>query len=140
MQIMQYVSIMYFCFFLNFFVLSQIYKSFSKTKHNCRHVMDCISKNDLSPTSAPSSASHPSTVHRAHHVHNDTKRPRNAVATAVSSFATVISLHVYSLFIFSLFKVYTCKYLPYVCPMRSHVKEKYIKISISLFCNLDGEC
>lgn len=74
------------------------------------------------------------------HVHNDTKRPRNAVATAVSSFATVISLHVYSLFIFSLLKVYTCKYLPYVCPMRSHVKEKYIKISISLFCNLDEEC
>ena len=64
---MQYVSIMYFCFFLNFFVLSQIYKSFSKTKHNCRHVMDCISKNDLLPTSAPSSAPHrirqPCTVH-----------------------------------------------------------------------------
>lgn len=79
-------------------------------------------------------------VNRAYHVHNDTKRPRNAVTTAVSSFATVISLHVYFLFIFSLLKVYTCKYLPYVCPMRSHVKEKYIKISISLFCNLDGEC
>lgn len=119
--------------------MSQIYKSFSKTKHNCRHVMDCISK----MTCRQHPYHHPhriASVNRAHHVHNDTKRPRNALATAVSSFATVISLHVYSLFIFSLLKVYTCKYLPYVCPMRSHVKEKYIKIFITLSCNLDGEC
>lgn len=101
--------------------------------------MDCISK----MTCRQHPRHHPhrnSVLFSLTHVHNDTKRPRNAVATAVSSFATVISLHVYSLFIFSLFKVYTCKYLPYVCPMRSHVKEKYIKISISLFCNLDEEC
>lgn len=139
MQIMQYVSIMYFCFFLNFLYCRKYTKVFQK--QNIIADMSWTASQKMTCRQHPRHHPHRiASVNRAHHVHNDTKRPRNAVATAVSSFATVISLHVYFLFIFSLFKVYTCKYLPYVCPMRSHVKEKYIKISISLFCNLDGEC
>lgn len=139
MQIMQYVSIMYFCFFLNFLYCRKYTKVFQK--QNIIADMSWTASQKMTCRQHPCHHPHRNSVlFSLTHVHNDTKRPRNAVATAASSFATVISLHVYFLFIFSLLKVYTCKYLPYVCPMRSHVKEKYIKISISLFCNLDGEC